>query len=281
MAEDETNRRSATANALAAGYGDFARLLAASVPGARLYEDADVAWVDTGLYDSAFNYVYDNALPADERDRGVRRVTEHFRGRGLPFRWTVGLLGEPPGMAKVLEAHGLRLDEQEPGMMLESGAPPAAAVPGLEIRPVTDAELLRRWIWTWGCGAPDDVIERWYGVYRALPYGPDGPLRMFVGFLDGEPVATVYLHLAANQGTETLAGTVHYVVTRPEFRRRGIGAVMTQVAVRAAEAAGCRSVVLTASPYGVGVYRRLGFREYCQADTYIWRPGTEPREVSA
>lgn len=275
MAEDEPNRRSATANALSAGYADFARLLAASVPGARLYEDAGVAWVDTGLYDSTFNYVYDNALSADEHDRGVRRVTEHFRERGLPFRWTVGLLGEPPSIAEVLATHGLRLDEQEPGMMLGQGAPSAAPVPGLEIRAVTDDDLLRQWMWTWGCGATDDVIERWYGVYQALPYGPDGPLRMFVGFLGGEPVATVYLHLAFG------CGTVHYVVTRPEFRRRGIGAVMTQVAMREAEAAGCHPVVLTASPHGVGVYRRLGFREYCQADTYVWQPETEPREVSA
>jgi len=264
-----------TVDALAAGYADFARLLASSVPEARLHEESGVAWVDTGVQDSTFNFVYGNSLSEDELDRGVGRVAAHFEERGLPFRWTIGLLGEPQGIATVLEAHGMRLDEQEPGMLLEPGAPKAASVPGLEIRPVTDAELLRQWMWAWGCGAPDDVIERWYEVYQALPYGPDGPLRMFVGFLDGEPVATVYLHLAA------ATGTVHYVVTRPELRRRGIGAVMTQVAVREAEASGCRTVVLTASPYGVGVYRRLGFREYCQADTYVWWPETGPGEVSA
>lgn len=266
-----------TADALAAGYADFAGLLAASVPGARLYEDSGVAWVDTGLDDGAFNYVYGNSLSVDELERGVGRVTAHFQERARPFRWTVGLLGEPQGIAKVLEARGLRLDEQEPGMVLEPGASPAESVSGLEIRPVTDDDLLRQWMRAWGCGAPEDVIERWYGVYRALPYGPDGPLRMFVGFLGGEPVATVYLHLTAGSSL----GTVHYVVTRPEFRRRGIGAVMTQVAMREAERAGCRAVVLTASPYGVGVYRRLGFREHCQADTYVWWPEAGPREVSA
>ena len=166
-------------------------------------------------------------------------------------------------------------------MLLEPGAPPPAPVPGLEIRPVTDADLLHQWMWAWGCGAPDDVIESWYGVYAALPYGPDGPLRMFVGFLGGEPVATVYLHMAAGCGTVPLTSTVHYVVTRPEFRRRGIGAVMTQAAIREAEAAGCRAVVLTASPYGVRIYRRLGFRTHCQADTYVWSPDTGSDEASA
>jgi hypothetical protein len=56
---------------------------------------------------------------------------------------------------------------------------------------------------------------------------------------------------------------------------------MTQAALREAEASGCRTVVLTASPYGVGVYRRLGFREYCQADTYVWWPDAGPDEASA
>jgi ribosomal protein S18 acetylase RimI-like enzyme len=276
-----------TAGALAAGYADFARLLAESVPGAALHEESGLVWVDSGLLDGTFNYVHGNSLSVDELERGVRRVVEHFQERELPFHWTVGLLGEPQGLAKILEAHGLRLDEQEPGMLLDPGESPAATpVPGLAIRPVTDAELLRQWVWAWGCGAPEDVIERWYGVYRALPYGPDGPLRMFVGFLDGEPVATVYLHITTGRDDvfDTGAsdvGTVHYVVTRPEFRRRGIGAVMTQVAMREAEAAGCRAVVLTASPHGVGVYRRLGFREHCQADTYVWWPEAGPREVSA
>lgn len=264
-----------TAAALAAGYADFAALLGAAVPGARLHEEPGLAWIDTGLHDDTFNYVYGSSLSEDDFERGVGRVAEHFRRRGLPFRWTVGLRGEPDGFGKVLERHGLRLYEQEPGMLLEPGAAAAEPVPGLKIRPVTDPGLLRRWMWAWGCGAPDDVIESWYRVYAALPYGPDGALRMFVGSLDGEPAATVYLHVVAD------VGTVHYVVTRPEFRRRGIGAVMTQAAVREAEAAGCRAVVLTASPQGVGVYRRLGFREHCQADTYVWSPVSDSGEVSA
>ena len=51
-----------TRDALAAGYADFAGLLGVSVPGARLHEESGLAWVDTGLYDSTFNYVYGNAL---------------------------------------------------------------------------------------------------------------------------------------------------------------------------------------------------------------------------
>jgi ribosomal protein S18 acetylase RimI-like enzyme len=108
---------------------------------------------------------------------------------------------------------------------------------------------------------------------------------MFLGLLDDVPVATVYLHLAAVRtpgvsppvlpGPVSAPGqsaTVHYVVTLPEYRRRGIGAVMTEFALREARAAGCRSAVLTASALGAGVYRRLGFRETGLVSTYVWSP---------
>jgi GNAT superfamily N-acetyltransferase len=156
-------------------------------------------------------------------------------------------------------------------MRFEISAPPdtAAHVRGLRIRPVTDAEALRTWMRTWGCGAPDEVIERWHRVFSALPYGPDGALRMFIGTLADEPVATVYLHLTGP------VATVHYVVTRHEFRRRGIGGAMTEFAVREARSADCRVAVLSASALGAGVYRRLGFREIGLVSNYVWFPDWE------
>jgi ribosomal protein S18 acetylase RimI-like enzyme len=126
-----------------------------------------------------------------------------------------------------------------------------------------------------GCGAPAEVIEAWYQVYATLPYGPDGGLRLFVGMLADEPVATAYVHLVED------AAIVHYVVTLPEFRRRGIGAVMTEFAVREARAAGCRVAVLTASPLGAGLYRQLGFRETGLASNYLWSPEWKARPAQS
>jgi len=257
-----------TRAALDADQADFAAMLAASLPGAGLHEDVGVAWVDSGLPDGTFNFVYRAPSGADALAAGAARVREHFERRGVAFHWCVGLREEPAGLAGMLTGHGLGLDEEEPGMglVLDTPLPPGDEVPGLTVRPVTDGQLLWQWMRTWGCGAPDHAIELWYGVYSALPYGPGGPLRMFVGFLDGEPVSTVFLRVGAD------AGAVHYVVTLPEFRGRGIGRAMTEFAVREARAAGCRLAVLSASDDGVRIYQRLGFRERCQVGTYIWFP---------
>jgi ribosomal protein S18 acetylase RimI-like enzyme len=256
---------------LDAGKADFAALLAASLPGASLHDEVDLAWVDSGLPDSTFNYVYRAPASQAEFATAAARARDHFRRRELPFHWSLGLRPEPARATETLTHCGLRFEEAEPTMRLELSTPPHTAVhvPGLQIRAVTDTEMLRTWMRTWGCGAPEEVIERWYRVYAALPYGPDGALRLFIGMLANEPVATVYLHI-----TEHVA-TVHYVVTRQEFRRRGIGSVMTQFAVHEARAADCRLAVLTASPLGVEVYRRLGFRETGLVSNYLWSPDWE------
>jgi ribosomal protein S18 acetylase RimI-like enzyme len=259
-----------TRRALNASQAGFAGLLAAALPGAALHGASGMAWVDSALPDDAFNFVYRVAPPESDADlaAGAARVIEHFQRRGLPFRWSVGLRGEAPRDAEVLTRCGLRFVEQEPGMGLHLSAPREldVAPPGLEIRAVTDAGLLRAWMAAWSCGAPEDVVERWYHVYAALPYGPHGRLRLFVGFIGGEPVATVYVHLVED------CATVHYVVTRPEARRRGLGAAMTRRVLHEARAAGCRAAVLCASDLGRGIYERLGFREACRVSTYVWRP---------
>jgi hypothetical protein len=44
------------------------------------------------------------------------------------------------------------------------------------------------------------------------------------------------------------------------------------VGLRDARAEGYRVGVLGSSPMGYGVYRRLGFREYCTLQSHTWDP---------
>lgn len=132
------------------------------------------------------------------------------------------------------------------------------------ISPVTTDEMLHQWAKVWGCGAPDEISQLLFTVFAALHPDADSALRFYLGTLDSEPVATVALFLGAS------VASIEHVVTLPEVRGQGIGAAMTLMAAREARREGYRIGTLTASPMGINIYRRLGFREYCTFSTYGW-----------
>lgn len=65
---------------------------------------------------------------------------------------------------------------------------------------------------------------------------------------------------------------VYCVSTVERARRRGIGAAVTLAALQEAKNLGYCDGVLGSSEMGYGVYRGLGFEEYCRIGLYEWRP---------
>jgi predicted acetyltransferase len=96
-----------------------------------------------------------------------------------------------------------------------------------------------------------------------------------VGWLGDEPVATSWLFLGGG-----VAG-IHNVLTAPRVRRQGIGTAMTLAPLHDAHDRGYRFGALVASQPGLGIYQRLGFREYCTLQLYMWDAGREAAVVSA
>lgn len=114
--------------------------------------------------------------------------------------------------------------------------------------------------------APEAVVTALQGVHRLFGVSDSRPWRYFIGFVNGKPAATSLLFLGAE------AAAVHWVVTLPGYRKKGIGAAMTLRALHEAREGGYKVAVLTASPYGIGIYRKIGFREFCTIRRYGWEP---------
>jgi ribosomal protein S18 acetylase RimI-like enzyme len=83
--------------------------------------------------------------------------------------------------------------------------------------------------------------------------------------------------VAASSGLVLEGGVagLYNVATLRAYRRRGIGSAMSRAALRRGRELGYRVAVLGTSDVGRGVYERLGFREACRDDVYVWAPEVE------
>ena len=229
------------------------------LPGATVMEDEDLVLSDSGLACDTFNFICRARLDAD---RAVDRAAEaigHFRRGGRPFSWWVGPADRPSDLGRVLGDLGLQAAEGELAMAADlARLEPVAATPGLTTaRLRTAAELatfarLSAANWT----PPDLQVVRFYEMAAAFLLQDDCPLALYLGYLDGEPVATAEATLAGG-----VAG-LYNISTLPAVRRRGIGSAMTLRPLHDARAAGCATAVLQAAPAGVSIYERVGFRAF-------------------
>ncbi len=240
----------------------------AAVPGAVLHDAPDCVWVDSGHEWSVFNSVVASRFAPDAVDAGIESVVAHFRRTSRAFTWHVGPSTVPADLGDRLVAHGLSLSEDEPGMAVDLHRIRAdtPVLPGLTIQPVRDERELGEWVSVWLFPVPVTERQPGFDVLLKRGIGDEHPWRLYLGRMEGIPVATAELFVAGR------SVSVQYVVTLPEFRRRGIGATMTRRLLQDARVLGLDLAVLTASPDGVGIYRRIGFREYCRFRRYEWEP---------
>ena len=166
--------------------------------------------------------------------------------------------GLDDAVADELERLGMR-DERGatlPAMALHpiEAADPPAVPDGLVIRRVADeAGLADHYaIVVEAFGLP---LEFARGVMPAEALAHEA---LYVGYVDGEPVATALTYT----GDATVG--VYNVATREAWRRRGFGAAITRHAILDAAAGGATVAILQSSAAGRGVYESLGFREVMQ-----------------
>jgi len=91
--------------------------------------------------------------------------------------------------------------------------------------------------------------------------------RYYLAQLDGEPVASAGLTLAAG-----VAG-VFLVAAVEAARGRGIGTAITMAPLLAARDRGYAVGVLQANEMGYPIYARMGFTEQFRYRSFYWRPG--------
>jgi len=225
-----------------------------------------VCSMHTGVTISDFNWAWNEKPLAANDTKLIEEIKEVYRQQNLRFWWWVYPRGNTPQTTAILEGAGMRLIAQIPCMAadfnvktLNNKTPEKATVS--EIKNTNDllawADVSFR-----GFEMPQRTREQYRDFVLSFSRGNKEAQKLFLAYIGGEPAATSLLFM--DQDT---AG-IYYVSALPEFRNRGLGFYATTAAMRAAKGAGCKKVILQATPAGEKIYRRIGFQEICRAQIY-------------
>lgn len=251
-------------------FATHASWLLQHTPGMHVAVETDLVMADCGLPCDTFNVVCRARLDEHAAPERARAVLAHFERVQRPFSWWLGPADRPRGLGDMLSGLGLAPAESECAMAVDLAqlGPHASPPRDLEPRRVRSRDELRvlarlsaaNW------EPPDRHVERFYELAARAALRDDCPLWFYVGYLDGEPVATA--ELTVGGGVAGLYG----VATLAAHRRRGFGMAMTLAALLDARTAGHRTAILQAAAAGVGVYRRVGFEPFGTVTEY--KPGS-------
>lgn len=236
-------------------------------PQVELHDDADMMWYVTGVAHPMLNAVVRTQLAPGDMDARIEETLNHFKSRKLPMMWWIGPTTRPADLGEHLEARGLIHAGDSPGMAVDLQAlKEDLSMPSdLKIERVGGVETLREWLhpFTSGFGVPDFAARTFFDSFASLGFDKHLPLHHYVGWLNGEPVASSSVLLGAG------VSGIYNVATVPQVRGQGIGAALTLAPLRESRDMGYRIGILQSSSMGFNVYRRIGFQEYCKLRRYV------------
>jgi ribosomal protein S18 acetylase RimI-like enzyme len=265
------------------------RAMVSALPGGELIETGQVSRHATFPTNPMFKGAWRTRLAAEDVDRCVDETIAWFRRREAPyFFWWTGPGTEPRDLGERLSRRGLiGMEEQQrqlahgivqtgegaPGMAADLSAVNEGAltqVPsGLVIEEIRDVQALDRFkrVFVKAYDIPEWAGQAWVDATVRAGLGRT-PWRMYLGSLDGEPVATNMLFCGGG------VASVYAVATAPAARGRGIGGAITLKPLLDARDLGYRHAVLFSTEMGVHAYERIGFRRIeARIDRYLWRTG--------
>ncbi len=217
-----------------------------------------------------FAFIFNAALslqpPHGDETALIEETIDFFRTRQRgAFDWWFSPELDIRAWSSQMEAHGLTLNQDPPGMAVDLATLPETLPQpaGMRIEVAEDLNRMEAWTKTFisGYGLPPDWAPYLLDMMLATLHHP---VTSYLAWVDGQPVATATICYAAG-----VAG-IYNIATLPEYRGRGIGAAITLLPLLDARRKGYRAGILQSSEMGYTVYQRLGFKELCKLSHYHW-----------
>lgn len=217
-----------------------------------------ISWVDTRNLDwpkCIFRADFES-LNAENEISNIKRLIQEGK---TPNGWTVGPLTKPDNLGMILEKNGFLNVYQQAGMAvdLKNLKKQILDENDLVVEIVDNKESLNQWITivssVFGIKLDSELIE-------FLFLEPE--VKFYMGTFEERSVSALMLYLSSG-----VAG-LHAVSSLQNYRNRGFGLTISKVALMDALKMGYKVGVLQASSLGERVYRKLGFKKYCDIISY-------------
>ena len=190
-----------------------------------ILDDESILRVYLGPTVGGWNCVSHLDVDPEEADDRIYEAIRFFRPYNRPFLWYVTPSTHPKDIGARLTAFGFSHMEDSPGMVAEMGDLPQdySAPDGFKIEAVEDESGLRQYFEVWALGHkyPPHIVDPFVRLYGELGFDEGRPSRLYLGYIDGDPVATSMVMRVGD------TASIWWVTVLPEARQQGLGVLMT------------------------------------------------------
>jgi GNAT superfamily N-acetyltransferase len=207
--------------------------------------------------------------PAAVLDRAAELFTDHDR---MDWSMFTRSTGEDEGLEQAARDRGLTVvNPAYPEMACLEPLDSPPADPDIEIRQIHGAaEVAAYWRL---CGEAYETLHFPPDLFAAYTAGVlDPPASGCLAWLGDRPVGGAMAIVLEG------VGFVGWVAAAPEARGRGVGAAVTAWATNRSFEDGAEFASLQASPMGLSIYERLGYRRLF--DYRVWRYASDAGQIS-
>jgi ribosomal protein S18 acetylase RimI-like enzyme len=239
-----------------------------------VHDEPYLLWFKCDVPAPMFNINLRASLSQENVDHIIARQQSRYAERNLPVLWWTNPSSTPLDISRHLISAGFMPNGELAGMAINlQKLVNGARSLNLVIEPANGipAQLVFARTLCQGFNVPQDMVEPMIDQTLAMDHGPQGSLINYIGFLEGQPVATSSLFLKSG-----VAG-IYNVSTLPSMRRRGFGTAITMASLLEAKKRGYSFSVLHASAMATPLYQRLGFKTYCYFHEYLWPNSAQNR----
>lgn len=269
---------------------DLFRAMANDLPDGKLIENETLSRHLSFPSNPMFKGVWKTRLSEKEVDAAIDETIAWFKEQNAPFFfWWTGGGTTPKDLEERLAQRGLlsmaeQTQELAKGILsTEQGSPCMVAElskmnemilaktpSGFAINEVENETQLYDFknVFVETYAIPEWAGQAWVDATLKIGIGKTR-WRMFVGYLNGSPVATNMLFNGAG------VASVYAVATIPSAQGKGIGAAITlKPLLETRDKDGHKYAVLFSTEMGIKVYERIGFRlTNLRINRYLWRNG--------